>query len=429
MIKKLFVVLCIVAGAARADVVTDWNAIASQVITAGARPGPSSLVDFAVVHVAIYDAVEAIDHRFEPYHVVIDHASGSQVAAAAAAARAVLINRFPSQSASITSTYATYLATRGIAADDPGVSVGEKAAAGIIALRANDGGFPATAALFTGAGQPGMWRPTPSYLTGTPAAFSSMAAPWLADVTPFAVKSASQFRAQQPPALTSKQYADDYNEVKAVGGSTSSRRTQEQTEIAYFWSDNTPMQWHRALRSIAETYVTDIGESARLFALASMAAADAIITCWDTKIHYCYWRPVTAIQEGADDGNPATEPDVNWKPLLNTPNYPDYSSGANNVTGAVTRMLELFFEADAVPFSVTSNTASLAPDKRTRRFNRFSDAASEVVDARIYLGYHFRFADTAARDQGSRVAKWTFKHFLRPLNAEEQPERDRPERP
>jgi hypothetical protein len=396
--------------------VSDWNAIASQVISAGARPGPSSLLDFTMMHIAIYDAVQSIDRRFEPYCVLVPGASGSRVAAAAAAARGVLANRFPAQAASIGTTYSSYLATNGVAADDPGVSVGEKAAAAIIALRAGDGSFPANPTPFNGAGEPGMWRPTPSYLSGTPAAFSSMAAPWLVDVTPFAVKSASQFRAKKPPELTSREYAEAFDEVKAVGGLQSTRRTAEQTDVAYFWSDNTPIQWNRALRSIATAYLTDIGESARLFALANLSAADAIMTCWETKIHYCYWRPVTAIQEAAADGNPSTDADVNWKPLLNTPNYPDYSSGANSVTGAMTRTLELFFENDEVVVSVTSTVTALAPEKRTRTFHRFSAIADEVVDARIFLGYHFRFADVAAREQGTRVAKWAFTHVLRPLN-------------
>ncbi|MBK5260315.1 MAG: vanadium-dependent haloperoxidase [Thermoanaerobaculia bacterium] len=408
-----------IASIAHADAVVDWNAIASQVISAGGRPGPSTLVDFAVVHAAIYDAVQSIERRYKPYCVVVPDATGSTAAAAAKAARDVLVKRFPSQSGTIDTQYNAYLASNGLAIDDPGISVGAQAAAAVIALRANDGAFPTTPQVpFTGGGEPGMWRPTPSYLTGNPAAFSPMAAPWLAKVTPFAVKSTSQFRAKEPPALTSDEYTRDYNEVKAMGAMTGSSRTQEQTEIGYFWSDNTPVQWHRALRGISAAYVDDIGDSARLFALASFAAADAIMTCWDTKLHYNYWRPVTAIQEAAGDGNPNTEPDLNWKPMLNTPNYPDYSSGANNVTAAMTRTMQLFFGTDEMTFTVTSNVQSLPADKRTRTFSRFSDAAMEVVDARIYLGFHFRFADTAAREQGLRVAKWTFTHVLKPIDDE-----------
>ena len=422
MLRKSLVIfavsLSLIAGSARADAVVDWNAIASQVIAAGGRPGPSTLLDFAVVHAAIFDAVQAIDGRYRPYHAVIPGASGSLVAATAKAARDVLVQRFPAQAASINATYESYLVSKGVASDDPGLAVGAAAAASIIALRANDGAFPTSQTPFTGAGDAGAWRPTPSYLSGAPAGFSPMAAPWLVNVTPFAVKSTSQFRAKRPPELGSDEYARDFNEVKAMGAVNSTSRTQEQTEIGYFWSDNTPLQWHRTLRSVATAYVDDIGDSARLFALASFATADSIMTCWDTKIHYNYWRPVTAIHEAAADGNPATEPDLEWKPLLNTPNYPDYSSGANTVTAAMTRVMELFFGTDEMTFTVTSNSANLASDKRARTFSRFSAAADEVVEARIYLGYHFRFADVAAREQGERIAKWTFTHVAKPIDEE-----------
>jgi hypothetical protein len=246
-----------------------------------------------------------------------------------------------------------------------------------------------------------------------------MAAPWLAGVRPFTVESPSQFRARPAPALDSREYTDDFNEVKALGSSTSAARTQAQTDIAYFWSDNTPIQWNRGLRAISEAHVHDLGDNARLFALATMSAADALITCWDSKIHYNYWRPVTAIQEGDLDGNPATEGDATWKPLINTPNYPDYTSGANSLTGAMTRTMRLVFGRDDVPVSLTSNAAVLPVEKRTRSYSRLSDIAQEVVDARIYLGIHFRFADEEARRQGERIAQWAFAHHLKPVDEED----------
>jgi hypothetical protein len=422
MLKKLFVLCCALLplAAARADVVGDWNAITSQVIATSNHSGPGVLIDFAIVHLAIHDAVQAIDHRYKPYHVSVPNASGSRVAAAARAARDVLISRFPSQSASIDASYTAYLATHSLAPDDPGVQAGQAAATGIIALRATDGSFPSVPPPpFTGGTGIGEWRPTPSFLAGSPAAFSPMAAPWLATVTPFTVKSATQFRPKPPPAVTSALYAAEFNEAKALGGSSSTTRTAAQTETGYFWSDNTPLQWHRALRAVAAMYVTDTGNSARLFALASMAAADAIITCWDSKIHYDYWRPVTAIHEADWDGNPLTESDPSWMPLLNTPNYPEYSSGANSVSGAMTRTFQLFFGRDDLPFSVTSNSPLLPGDRRTRSFARFSDAANEVVEARLFLGFHFRTGDVVARESGGRVAKWTFTHALKPLDEHE----------
>jgi len=237
-----------------------------------------------------------------------------------------------------------------------------------------------------------------------------MLAPWLASVTPFTLTSPSQFRAPTPPSLTSKRYATAYNEVKAKGAFSNSTRTLEQTDLALFWSSNYLVLWNHALRDIAAANVHNIDDSARLFALANLAMADAGITAWDSKFHYVFWRPLTAIQNGDNDGNPETAGDPNWQPLINNPNYPDYTSGANNATGAVTRMLALYFETDQMTFSVaTTNPAAV---QQTRTYDRFSDAAADVVNARIYEGIHFRFADVQARKQGRRVARWVFSHFL-----------------
>jgi hypothetical protein len=196
-------------------------------------------------------------------------------------------------------------------------------------------------------------------------------------------------------------------------------RTPEQTILAYFWTDtNFIAQWHRALRAIVETHVPDIGDRARLFALASLAVADAFITSWESKLHFNFWRPVTAIQEGEFDGNPKTDGDPDWQPLLNTPPYPDYTSGANNLSGAITRTLALFFGTDDFDFTITSNSPNLTdPATRARNYSNFSQAAEEVVEVRILHGAHFRSADEDARQQGGRVAHWVFHHFLEPVHA------------
>jgi hypothetical protein len=405
------------AGHARADVVVDWNAIAVAT-AAPVRPGATGILDIAMVHAAVYDAVEAIDGRFRPYHVVIPGASGSVTAAAAKAAHDVLVNRFPDPAvvASLDTAYHSYLSNNRLSETDPGVLVGQQAAAGIIAFRANDGSFPnPPPPPFTGGTDPGVWRPTISYINGgPPPSLAPMLVPWLATVTPFTLTSPSQFRPGPPPALTSGRYTRAYNEVKQLGAFSGSTRTPDQTDFAYFWAANYLVLWSQGLRDIATAHVHSIGDSARLFALVNLAVADAAITAWDTKKHYVFWRPVTAIQEGDSDGNPRTEGDLAWQPLTNTPNYPDYTSGANNVTGAVTRMLALFFGTDEMTFSVTT-TNPLAVQK-TRTYNRFSDAAGDVVVARIYEGIHFRFADTTARRQGRQVAKWAFRHFLRPVH-------------
>jgi hypothetical protein len=244
-----------------------------------------------------------------------------------------------------------------------------------------------------------------------------MAVPWLGVVRPFTLNSASQFLPEPPPRLNSARYARAYREVLDLGRADSSVRTPEQTELANFFNDNFVVFWNRALRAIAEAYVGDIADSARLFALANLASADALITAWNTKNHYVFWRPLTAIQEGDHDGNRRTAGDPDWTPFLNTPNYPDYSSGANNITGAMTRTLALFFGTDEVAFSLTSaNTQAVQP---TRAYTRFSVAAQDVVDVRVYQGIHFRFADQVARRQGRLVARWAFKHFLRPVGRHE----------
>jgi hypothetical protein len=192
-----------------------------------------------------------------------------------------------------------------------------------------------------------------------------------------------------------------------------STRSAAQTDIAYFYADNTFLLWNRGLRSIATTKVTHIGDSARLFALANLATADAVISAWDSKYHYVFWRPVTAIQEGANDGNARTAGDPTWQPLINTPNYPDHTSGANVCAAAMTRTLALFFGTDAMTLSLTSNNPPVV--QKTRTYARFSDATEDVVNARIYSGIHFRKPDVDGRTQGRRVAEWAFQHVLRPI--------------
>jgi hypothetical protein len=409
-------ILCglIGAGVARADgradtdAVVDWNQITVDAVTVG-RPGPIGLVDIALVHVAVHDAVQAIEKRFEPYHFEMERAYGRRSAAVAAAAHDVLVGMYPAQAATLDPIYYNYLADHGLSGD-PGLAVGQQAAANILPLRrTNPNPLPPP---FVGGNDVGQWRPTPSFLgnPAVPAPFSPMAVPWMASFHPFTLTSPARFRPEPPPALTSERYTRDFNEVKAFGALLNSSRSAEQTDLAYFYSGNIPAQWNSALRGIATRYLRRTGDSARLFALANMATADAIITAWDSKTHFAFWRPVTAIVEAASDGNPHTAPEATWQPLINTPNYPDYTSGANCVAGAMTRTLELFFGTDRVTFDVT--TAVPQAMLKTRTYRRFSDAAADMVEARILLGIHFRFADVAGRTQGRRAADWTVNHYL-----------------
>ena len=255
-------------------------------------------------------------------------------------------------------------------------------------------------------------------------------APWLGAVVPFTMEFSNQFRAPLPPALNSLDYATDYNEVKALGGPVGYpgvTRTPDQTQIGYFYSGNTIALFEGMIRGLVEACdegpkqpycksVNGLGDSARLFALANLAAADAGITSWDSKKHYNFWRPVTAIRQilpEDNDGNPLTEADPNWAPLTGTPPYPDYTSGANNLSGSFMTIVALFFDADAVTFKVTTTAPQANPNERT--YQRFSDLANDVVEARIYMGIHFRFADTAARQQGTQIATQVFNGFLRPV--------------
>src|SRR5215207_8331924 len=247
----MLVILLAIPTTASADVVADWNAIAVQATLSANRPGPSGVVDIAIVHAAVYDAVQAIEKRYAPYYVEIPGASGSPVAAAAKAAHDVLVSRFPTQSGFLDTTYQQYLLNRGLLETDPGVAVGAKAAAGIIALRACDGSFPdPPPPPFIGDVAIGVWRPTPP-------ANLPMAASWLGGVTPFALTRPSQFRAEPPPALTSREYAKDYNEVKAVGALNNSSRDPDQTDLAHFYAGNTPVIWNRALRDLAAAHVSN----------------------------------------------------------------------------------------------------------------------------------------------------------------------------
>ena len=403
LISLVLACFALLPSPALADVVTDWNAIALQTVFSAVppRPGPSGILDLAMVQAAVHDAIQAFQRRFEPYAIAIPDASGSPVAAAAVAAHDVLAARFPSQAANLDTLLQTYLSDRGLLGD-AGIDIGHQAAAAIISVRTGDGSFPPNPEVFVGGTGPGELRPTLP-------AFAPMATPLLATVTPFTLKDAAQLPAPPPTPLNSGEYVRDYNEVKALGSINSTERTPEQTALAAFYAVNFFDLWFRTLQGIAATNLSDIGDSARLFALSGMATADAVIAAWSTKRYWNFWRPITAIQEGDNDGNSQTAGDPNWLPFLPTPPYPDYTSGANNITGAITRTLEHFF-GDETTFLITSPSTNT-----TKTYHRFSDAASDVVSVRVYQGIHFRSADEVARRQGSAAADWAVSHFLRPM--------------
>jgi hypothetical protein len=307
-------------------------------------------------------------------------------------------------------------------ANDPGVQVGFAAADTLLATEYRDTANTTIPEPFLGdPNTPGQWRPTPP-------GNLAMQFVYVATKKPFVMSSPSQFRPGPPPAMTSAQYLRDFNEVKEKGSVTSHPAVAgcpapADTDMARFWAGNFGVQWNQVLRDVAIDRQLGIGDTARLLALANLAAADAGIGIWDSKVHYNFWRPLHAIQLADTDGNPNTQADPSWKPFIEsthlnsqTPPYSDYLSGANGLTGAYTTMLQLFFRSDFVPLAIHKASAASVPICTTPRlYRRISDAAEEVVDARIVLGIHFRFADTGARVLGQRVAWHVFAHALRPL--------------
>ena len=227
----------------------------------------------------------------------------------------------------------------------------------------------------------------------------------MGSVTPFALKDVDGLLHEPaPPHLSSGLYARDYDEVKTLGARVGSSRTAAQTSLALFYSGNFFVQMNAIARSVALARLSDIGDSARLLALANLSAADALIVSWNNKRTYNFWRPSTAIAEGDNDGNPRTAGDPSWLPLFNDPPYPDYTSGANSITSAFMRTLALFFDDDTYTFTATTTVAG----QPARTYTRFSAVADDVVNARIYMGIHFRFADEVARRQGKQAADWAF---------------------
>jgi hypothetical protein len=399
------------------DPIAVWNEVSEQAVKTAAAPPPIAALDFAIVHLAMYNAVESIDRRYKPYHAAVPGAHGSMSAAAAKAGHDVLVALFgsnPVQTSAIDTAYLNFLTANGIDPCDPGVAVGAQAAADILSLRAHDGRFPLNPPPFLGNTAIGQWRPTPSLLPGPPPSMSPGLAPWVASVTPFTMESNSQFRVAPPPSLKSDVWEDDYNEVKSLGSLNSTTRTAEQTEIGYFWADSGPILWQNSLRYISRNYLNDIGESARMYALANVAIADAQIACWESKYFYNFWRPITAITLGDTDSNAETQADPDWQPLINTPNFPEYPSGHASISGAVSHVLRLFFRTDVLNFQMTTTNAKAL--QKTRNFTRFSQAEREVVNARVYVGIHYRNSDRAARAQGLHVANWVFKNYFRPID-------------
>jgi hypothetical protein len=389
-----------------ASVITDWNAIAVSTLVGDTTKQPVEDILYAgFVQAAVYDAVVGVEGRYAPYRFHAHAPRGSSVeAAAAAAAHKVLVTYVPSAQAVLDADLATSLAQipDGSAKSD-GIAFGARAADNLIRLRAHDGRNAPI--LFTQQPAPGVWRPTPPALL-------SMSAPWLGFVTPLLVRSATQFGPRQPPpALTSAQYTRDFDEVKTLGSRDSTARTAAQTSTALFFSGNAFVQYNAALRDQVSVRHLDVTDAARMFAAIDMTVADAIITVWHAKYVYGYWRPITAINLADNDGNPATIADPTWVPLAPTPNYPEYPSGYNAFTSATSHGLENLFQTRHLQLTLISTAVPGAQ----RQYDSGRVLRQDVVDARVWLGFHFRTADLVSRQIGRQVAGWTIDHYFQPV--------------
>ena len=385
--------------------VVEWNRTLLRILrTPGAQPATIHPTrNFAILHVAIYDAVNAINREFSEYRVdlasVPEHAS--PLAAADQAAHDVLVSLYPSFQSSLD---AELLQDLGAIADSTekahGVLVGHAVALAILTIRSGDGSAAVQPTLVFG-DRPGQYQLTPPNFA--PADFTQ----W-PSVTPFALLRGDQFRPQPPPVLTSEVYTRDFNQVKSLGNITSTTRTAEQTVIGNFWNGNIQDFWNEIAQTAVLGHGLNLEQSARVFALLNISLADTAIALFDAKYVYEFWRPVTAVRRADEDDNPRTEPDPNWLPLpTKTAPDPSYPGAHSAISAAGAEVLRLVF-GDEFTFDVTSE--SLAGVER--HFETFSAAAEEAGLSRIYSGQHFHFDHTSGRRLGREVARWVDETVL-----------------
>ena len=416
---------------ADSDAVDVWNQKAVIALTNGttaATPGvqfapPVAFIHLAIVQGAVYDAVNAIKGGREPYLTGLQApTSASKGAAAATAAHDVLIGLVDQAPLTLTLTadvktvikarldgeYASSLAEIPAGqAKDQGIEVGAEAAAAMLANRAGDGRFGPGG--FPVGSNPGQWRP----LSAAPAANDPNG--WVRNVRPFTLPRPEFFHTPGPLALTSAQYAIEFNEVKALGRATGSTRTEAQTSLAYWSSAHPAPMLYAALRQVAALKGLTITEQARFHAMTSMTGADSLINCWAEKAHWGFWRPTTAIQLADSDGNPATIADPAWTALVAVPPYPDEPSGANCVYSGVMNGAKAFFGSDQAEFDITSPGVGLVggvPTGSTRHYSRFSDVIGDMIEARMLNGLHFRRPNVNGANLGQRIADYVDANFF-----------------
>ena len=420
-----------------ATAVLDWNKHAfdalanAQVPPVGAPPGflvgagmPAYVqgVHLAMVQGAVYDAVNSIVGDYEPYLDTVPTApsGASESAAVATAARDTLIGilnqavtagTLPGgvRDTIVARLQGLHAGTLGDADDGDvgqGVTAGASAAAAMLLARSTDGRYGSFR--FTCGDDPGEWRPVGLTACTTPPSGASDAFAWVAKVRPFVVESNQQFLSKGPNALTSGQYTKEYNEVKALGVA-GLVRTGEQLAVFNFFQANPVEMFSRSIRTYALAQGLSVVEQARLFGLLGLAGGDTSITCWEDKAHWSFWRPQTAIRLGDTDGNPKTEKVDDWTSAIQTPPYPDHSSGYNCNTGVYMTIAELYFGQGRTTFTLSN------PNGTTREYRHFRDVWQDTIDARVYQGIHFRSPDEAGVQIGRDVARWVDKHALQPV--------------
>jgi hypothetical protein len=377
---------------AKADVIMDWNAKADAIGFEKQLANSANSRAQAMLHVAVFEAVNAIDKRYAPYKLNLTADRGtSREAAAVSAAHDVLVALYPDQKADLDVTLATSLSAIAEGeAKAKGIELGKKAAAEIIAVRANDG-FN-TPESYRPQTSPGVYVPTIVPIEST-----------AAKITPWVMREASQFRPAPPPALTSEVWTKDLNEIRAFGGINSTKRSAEQTTIGRFWFFTGPRTYNSIVRQIATAKSMDLVDCARLYALTAMAASDAFIAVFDGKYAYNLWRPITAIRNADITNNPATPREAAWLPLGTTPMHPEYPCAHCIVSSAVSNVLQSVVGNEVGEITLVSPTAPGV----TRKWTRLQDYSDEVANARIYAGFHYRFSTEAGKDMGKKIAELT----------------------
>jgi hypothetical protein len=390
-------------------VILDWSDHTENALIVDSKnidPLPATRT-ISMVHVAMHDAINAINPKFDTYAFKETDPSADPVAAAAAAAHRVLVSRFPAQKDDLDAKLAASLADVPDGdAKTRGVELGAKVGDMIFQMRADDGAAAAATVAYkpgTGLGKYQFVPPFDGFINQ----------PGWVSVKTWVLESADQFRSAPPPALKSPEYAKDYNEVKKVGAKESKERTAEEAKYAKFWYENSDTGWNRITRVVVKDKGLDLYDSARVFALVNMAMADGFIAGWDSKFHYDLWRPYTAIRfTGSDDGNKETTADAKWESFLVTPPVQDHPS-THSILGAAAAEVLGRLLGDETSFTTTSNTAE-QPKVETRSYKSFSEAAKENADSRVKAGIHFRFSCEAGLKMGKEIGTVAVEKYLRP---------------